>query len=153
MFKSIIYYFKESLGLDSIEREKPYFNPEGDFQDIKMLMPVEDYTFIYFIIAAIIFMILIYFFIKYLIKKYLESKRNKNREKAFDIIQKLNVEDAKACAYLFTEFAPIFLTDENKTIFEEIEKEFMKYKYRPIDCSLTEKEIELLISFKKSCHV
>ncbi len=96
-------------------------------KDIKPNVVIIDwqwYMFLVFITAIFIFLI----FLGY--KLY--SNRKKDYKKA--LIKKLTnlpFEDAKKTAYEFTTLGRMFVNEENEKLFEEIEKELEKYKYRP----------------------
>ena len=64
MFKeAVIAYIKGLFGVFP-ERIYYYFNPEGDFQDIRPYMPIEDYSLVPFIIAGILVLALLFLAIK-----------------------------------------------------------------------------------------
>lgn len=70
MFKeAVIAYIKGLFGVFP-ERIYYYFNPEGDFQDIRPYMPIEDYSLVPFIIAGILVLALLFLAIKKGIKAF-----------------------------------------------------------------------------------
>lgn len=153
MYESLIYYIKESLGLDPIRREIPYFNPEKDFQDIKKLMPVEDYSLIYTGSIAIICLIVLFFVCKHFIKSYIKRKQDKQKVKALNILSSMNMNDGKDTAYKFTKYAIYFVNEECKKRFNDIEESLNKYKYTPYNNQLSKKERIMLEIFIGDCHV
>lgn len=130
MFESFISYMKVLLGLVPKERVYEYFNPEGDFQDIKRLMPIEDYSIIIFCISIII---VISFAIwgLYHLKRYIQYKKSiQIKTIAKNHLSSFNLYDAKECAYAFSLWGPYLINEENKDLFKKIEEDFFKYKYK-----------------------
>lgn len=152
MYQAFISYLKGLLGLHSKERNYIYFNPEGDFQDIRGLMPIEDTTMIPFIILIIfIFCLLIwgvYKMIKYI--NYKKSIQPKTLAKKH--LLALNIKDAKSCAYIFSIWAPYLIEEKNMALYEKIEKDLFKYKYKKNTEILTDKEQKELYTFLEINH-
>ncbi|WP_024955504.1 hypothetical protein [Sulfurospirillum arcachonense] len=152
MYRAFISYMKGLFGLEPSQREYIYYNPEGDFQDIRNLMPVEDATLLPFLFGLVIFCVFLCWAI-YKLVKYIQYKRsNRIHIIAKKHLTTLNLEDAKTCAYEFTQWASHLVTPENKTIYEEIECNLFKYKYKKQTQPLTSSEQKALQSFLESTH-
>lgn len=130
MFDSLVSYLKNLLGLLPKEREYFYFNPEGDFQDIRGISPIEDYSIITFFIFIILFICFIMWAL-YRLKKYAQYKKSiQINTIAKRHLSSFNIHDAKECAYAFSLWAPYLINEKNKDIFKKIEEDFFKYKYK-----------------------
>ncbi|MFT7003853.1 MAG: hypothetical protein ACJAWW_001205 [Sulfurimonas sp.] len=152
MFRAFMSYMKGLLGLHPTERNYEYFNPEGDFQDIRGLMPIEDATMIPFIILLVFILCFmgwgLYKIIKHI--KYKKSIQAKVLAKKY--LLALDMDDAKTCAYTFSIWAPHLIKDDNMTAYEELEEKLFKYKYKKSTKPLALEEQKTLNSFLETNH-
>ena len=153
MYEALLSYLKALFGLLPKEREYFYFNPEGDFQDIKPLMAIEDNTLVPFLVMAIIFLVCIgwgmYVGIRALQKKRALSHKNSAKQclRAF-----VDTKDAKMCAYAFTRWGHYLITPHNQTLYENLERELFDYKYKKETPLLKESESRALKIFLDETH-
>ncbi len=147
MFKeAVIAYIKGLFGVFP-ERIYYYFNPEGDFQDIRPYMPIEDYSLVPFIIAGILVLALLFLAIKKGIKAFKKWRSETKKAIAKAHLKALDVNDGKACAYAFTKWAKFLVTEKNQQQFDAIEAQLFNYKYKKSTTILSEKEAVALRSF------
>ena len=110
-----------------------------NLRDIKPNVEIVDYEWWIFITFVILLtLILIYFIYKYI-------KNRKKVDIALLKLKNLDFENPKKTAYEFSRYAKEFLNENNKKLFEEIEKELVKYKYKP-DVPPLSREIKEKIS-------
>lgn len=152
MHEALLSYFKGLFGLLPRERIYYYFNPEGDFQDIKGLMPLEDNTMVPFLIVGIVLLFFAGWMIRFVIKT-IQTKRALSRKNiAKKKLMALDTNDAKMCAYQLTRWGHYLVTKRNNMLHESLEKELFKYKYKKGTTSLKEEEKKALSLFLKDSH-
>jgi len=115
-----------------------------NLRDIKPIIEVVDYSFYYFLaIVFIIILIIIFGLYKYFtrIKK---TKKPTQQEMALQRLKKLDFNDTKNVAYRFSIDGFLFVNEENKDKFQDIEKRLQKYKYKKdVDNLSSELKVEI----------
>jgi len=96
----------------------------SQLKDIKPNVQIIDYWFYLFCTVGIILLLLIMYFVY---KKLAKRKTDPYLER----LKNLDYKKSKKTAYEFSEYAKHFITDENRSLYEEIVKELEQYKYRP----------------------
>jgi hypothetical protein len=92
-------------------------------KDIKPNVEIIDFSFYLFILGIIIAILLAAVILFFIFRK----KENKN----LLILKNIDFKNPKKTAYTFSKYAPYFVNEKNKELFEEINKELIHYKYKP----------------------
>lgn len=108
-----------------------------ELRDIKGLVAIPDFSWV-FLLMGILCMACMLGWIVWKIgrkKKILNPK-----EEALSFLQTLSLDDAKVCAYAFSQFGSLIIDDANKVAFELLQKKLHYYKYRSYNAPLSEEE-------------
>lgn len=137
---ALINYFKTLLHLHPQKKEYIYFNPEGDFQDIRGFAPIEDYSFVVFsfyclIVGALLFMGIRWFYHR---SQWYKTKQTKRLAKEY--LLGFNEMDAKSYAYLFSKWSPYLVTPQTQEFCQFISIHLKRYKYVKESGVLSENE-------------
>lgn len=137
---ALINYFKTLLHLHPQEKEYLYFNPEGDFQDIRGFSPIEDYSLVvfslYFLIASTVLFIIIRWF--YHRSAWYQTKQRRILAKKY--LLGFSYMDAKSYAYLFSKWSPHLVTPQTQDLNDLISEHLKHYKYVKESGVLSENE-------------
>jgi len=110
-------------------------------KDIKPNVEIVDYSFyVFMIFTTIILIALIIFAFKFFKKK---------ENPSLLALKNLDFSNSKKTAYEFTRLAKEFINEENKQLYEELEKELEKYKYKKNVDNLSPELIEKIKEFIK----
>ncbi|MEO1924062.1 MAG: hypothetical protein ABGX25_06070 [Nautiliaceae bacterium] len=115
--------------------------PLRDIKPNAVLIDWQWYLFLSFAFLIIVLLLVIGY------KLYKNKKRENHKKTILKKLQNLPFEDAKKTAYEFTALGRIFVNEENEKLFEEIEKELEKYKYKPLVPPLDENTKEKIEEF------
>jgi len=102
-----------------------------ELRDIKEIVEVSDSSLLLFVLTVIVAVLLISILVY-----FLTAKRRKRRAKptpealAKAALRKIDYTNAKEAAYCFSENAYRFVTDENRELYQKIDKALMPYKYK-----------------------
>ncbi len=110
-------------------------------KDIKPNIEIIDFSFYLFILGIIIAFLTTAAIIFFIFKK----KKNKN----LLILKNIDFKNPKKTAYTFSKYAPYFINEKNKELFEEINKELFNYKYKPSVPQMNEELQEKIKTFIK----
>lgn len=108
-----------------------------NLRDIKEIVEISSNSWIF----LLIFCIFIFAFLLFFIKFYLKTDSNSAvfaKKQAFLRLKNLNFQNAKSCAYEFSENFTYFLNAENSSKFSQINEKLKKYKYKKIVPKLDE---------------
>ncbi len=121
--------------------------------DIKDFVHVSDNS-LYIFLALCIFGLLSLVFVAYKIF-YMYKKRGKSqRQKAKEILEKLDFKDAKKSAYTISKYALFVAKDDmQKEFLSELNKELLKYKYQKNVPTFSQKDKEKFKTFMDLCDV
>ncbi|AXX86413.1 hypothetical protein [Malaciobacter marinus] len=103
---------------------------ELKINDIKGLVSILDYSyFIYIFLIVVIILILVILFLQIIRIFY---KRKKSDEQiAYEILEKLDLNNTKDAAYKITKYGRVASTDNrSKRLFFQLEEKLEKYKYK-----------------------
>jgi hypothetical protein len=152
MYQAFLSYIKGLFGLHPEKKTYVYFNPEGDFQDIRGLQVIDDITLLPFFISVIILFCFFCWGIYRLIKHIRYKRSIALKVVAKKYLISLDLENAKECAYAFSKWSPFLLMPKNRVLYENIELLLFKYKYKKETQPLTLVEKEMLKTFLDNAH-
>lgn len=100
--------------------------------DIKPIVEIEEYS-LYFLIALVLIAAVFIFTIAYLIYKWLKKRNRYNkRREHFNILNSLDIGNAKESAYAITLYGATFKDDtlRHKEMYENLVARLDRYKYK-----------------------
>lgn len=98
-------------------------------RDIKDIVQVTDYSFIYLIALCIVILLIILL----AVYKYMQPKKRKKptqKELALIKLKNINFENQKEVAYDFYFYAVYFLNDKNENRYKELVERLEPFKYK-----------------------
>ena len=123
-------------------------------RDIKDIIAVEDYS-LYILIAIIFFTIFLIIVVTYFLKKERIKPRLSQKELAYKRIKQLDLvnNDVKTIVYTISIDGKLFLDENNKKLYENIQKRTIEYKYKKDINKLDKSTIDLIKQFINSIKV
>ena len=124
--------------------------------DIKPLVPIEDYSFYYFLaLSAVAVVLLAGAF--YLLLKWLKQRKKENiRKKHLEILRSIDLrKDPKKAAYMLTKYGATFKDDDarHKEMYENMLAKLEKYKYRKEVEPFDKETVSIIELYRDICDV
>ncbi|WP_456489197.1 hypothetical protein [Caminibacter pacificus] len=117
-------------------------------KDIKPNVEIIDYNFYIFLFVVFI-VVLVSIFLGY--KLYKKFKTPNPKKLLIKRLKELDYSNPKKVAYNFAPIAKNLINENNKELFELIENELQKYKYKPNVPPIDEKIKEMIKEFIRLC--
>ncbi|WP_417326479.1 hypothetical protein [Halarcobacter sp.] len=113
--------------------------------DIKSLVEIPDFSiYIYILLISIaVFLVLLLLFLIY---KIIKNRKKDFRKEYFKILEEIDFQDSKQCAYTITKYARLLaVSQREKKLAEELIDELEQYKYKK-DVKEIDEDIKMLFS-------
>ncbi len=113
--------------------------------DIKSLVEIPDFSiYIYILLISVaIFLVLLLLFLIY---KIIKNRKKDFRKEYFKILEEIDFQDSKQCAYTITKYARLLaVSQREKKLAEELIDELEQYKYKK-DVKEIDEDIKILFS-------
>ena len=108
-----------------------------ELRDIKGLVVIPDFSWVFLLMGILCMAGMLGWYVW----KIRQKKKVLNpKEEALSFLQTLSLDDAKVCAYTFSQFGSLIIDDANKVAFELLQKKLHYYKYRSYNAPLSEEE-------------
>lgn len=124
--------------------------------DIKPLVPIEDYSFYYFLAVSVIVVVLLAGAF-YLLLRWLKHRKKENlRKRHLEILRSIDLrKDPKKAAYMLTKYGATFKDDDarHKEMYENMLQKLEKYKYRKTVEPFDEETISIIELYRDICDV
>ena len=120
---------------------------------IKNLVSIEDYSLYFFGILMCFLAVIVVIALLYFIKWLRKSKLSHKRKNAWIYLNHVDFNDAKAAAYGISQHGRLLVTQENRAVFERLIQALETYKYRPEVPVFKESDKVLLTDFLGKSHV
>ncbi len=129
---------------------------ELKLHDIKPLVPIEDYSFYYFLALSVVAVVLLAG-VFYLLLKWLKHRKKENlRKKHLEILRSIDLrKDPKKAAYMLTKYGATFKDDDarHKEMYENMLSKLEKYKYRKEVEPFDEETVSIIELYRDICDV
>jgi hypothetical protein len=105
---------------------------EIKIHDIKPLVEINDYSFLYFSIVAVVVSIIVLGGL-YLLYSFLKHRKKSNiRKEHLHILNSVNLKDTKKAAYMLTKYGATFKDDDSRhqEMYKNMLDKLSKYKYK-----------------------
>jgi len=113
--------------------------------DIKSLVEIPDFSiYIYILLISVaVFLVLLVLFLIY---KIIKNRKKDFRKEYFKILEEIDFQDSKQCAYTITKYARLLaVSQREKKLAEELIDELEQYKYKK-DVKEIDEDIKILFS-------
>ncbi len=124
--------------------------------DIKPLVPIQDYSFYYFLALSAIAVVLLAG-VFYLLLKWLKQRKKENiRKKHLEILRSIDLrKDPKKAAYMLTKYGATFKDDDarHKEMYENMLAKLEKYKYRKEVEPFDQETVSIIELYRDICDV
>ena len=124
--------------------------------DIKPLVPIEDYSFYYFLAVSVIAVVLLVG-VFYLLLKWLKQRKKENlRKKHLEILRSIDLRgDPKKAAYMLTKYGSTFKDDDarHKEMYENMISKLERYKYRKEVEPFDDETLSIIELYRDICDV
>ena len=98
--------------------------------DIKELEQIPDNSIFIFSFLVFLFIIILIAIMFFIIKKF-QNRKKSPRKEYYEILQNIDFEDSKNCAYTITKYSRLLaLSEREKKLSEELIEDLRKYKYK-----------------------
>lgn len=142
-------YFKMLFHCIPQEREYVYFNPEGDFQDIRGFIPMEDDSFVLFMGMVLLGLFLFVGLLRWGYRRSSWYQKRERKALARRHLLRFYDVDAKTYAYVFTKWSGYMVTPSTTELCQLILSNLARYKYVKEKGTLSLREIRAIKHFLK----
>lgn len=129
---------------------------ELKLHDIKPLVPIEDYSFYYFLGFSFVVVVLLAG-VFYLLLKWLKERKKENlRKRHLEILRSIDLhKDPKKAAYMLTKYGATFKDDDirHKEMYENMLNKLERYKYRKEVEPFDEETVGIIELYRDICDV
>ncbi len=128
---------------------------ELKLHDIKPLMPIDDYSFYYFLALVIIGGIIVTGVLFLLLKWFRQRKRHNIRKEHLQRLHAVDLGDAKKAAYELTKYGATFKDDDqrHKEMYENMIQKLSNYKYKKQVGSFDDETKAVINLYREMCDV